>query len=98
MEITKKLTDATLELALTGTLDTLTAPQLEQELTASLDGVDHLALDFAGLKYVSSAGLRVLLMAQKVMNTRGGMVIRHVNPDIMDVFDITGFVDVLTIE
>lgn len=98
MEMTKKRTGGTLEIALTGTLDTTTAPTLEQELTASLDGVKELMLDFADLKYVSSAGLRVLLVAQKVMNTQGVMKICHVNSNIMDVLEITGFVDILTIE
>ncbi len=98
MEITKKANGAQLELALSGRLDTTTAPQLEEELTASLTGVTELVLDFKDLEYLSSAGLRVLLGAQKIMNTQGSMVLRNVIPDIMEVFEITGFSDILTVE
>ena len=95
------LSDATgseLTVALTGRMDTTTAPQLERELKESLEGVENLVLDFAALDYLSSAGLRVLLAAQKQMNKQGGMVIRHVNETIAEVFDVTGFCDILTIE
>lgn len=98
MEIKKTLNGAALEVAVAGRLDTTTAPQLEAELKGSLDGIKDLALDFAGLEYISSAGLRVLLATQKVMNTQGKMVIRNVNDDIKEVFEITGFCDILTIE
>ena len=97
MTITKTQENDTLTLNLQGRLDTTTAPQLEGELGA-LDGVKNLVLDFEGLEYISSAGLRVLLKAQKQMNSQGGMVIRNVNSDIMEVFDITGFSDILKIE
>ena len=70
----------------------------EAELKTSLDGVSYLLLDFAGLEYISSAGLRVLLSTQKVMNKQGKMVIRHVNETILEVFEVTGFTDILTIE
>ena len=97
MTITKNATDSTLRIALEGRLDTNTAPQLEAELKASLPGVTELELDFSGLEYISSAGLRVLLSAQKTMNKQGKMTIHHVNETIMEVFEITGFADILTI-
>lgn len=98
MNIIKKTEGTTLALALEGRLDTTTAPQLEAELKSSLDGVTALDLDFEKLEYLSSAGLRVLLAAQKVMNKQGTMVIRHVNDTIHEVFEVTGFLDILTIE
>ena len=79
-------------------MDTTTAPQLEAELKRSIDGVTRLDFDFSGLEYLSSAGLRVLLAAQKVMNKQGQMIIRNVNETIMEVFEITGFSEILTIE
>ena len=98
MTIEKKLNDGILTLTLTGRLDTNTAPLLEAELKESLPGTEHLVLDFAALDYLSSAGLRVLLAAQKVMNKQGDMVVRSVNDTIAEIFDVTGFVDILTIE
>ena len=98
MQINKTQNDSNLTLALAGRLDTNTAPSLEAELGANLEGVTSLVLDFADLEYISSAGLRVILSAQKDMNVRGQMVIKNVCADIMDVFDITGFSDILTIE
>lgn len=98
MVITKTKEGTSLTLVIEGRLDTTTAPQLESELRSSIDGIDKLLFDFASLEYVSSAGLRVLLSAQKVMNRQGSMVIRNVGEDVMDVFDVTGFVDILTIE
>ena len=98
MTIEKTLMGTELTITLTGRLDTTTAPQLENELKDSLPGVEHLALDFAGLDYLSSAGLRVLLGAQKVMNKQGDMVVRNVNETIAEIFDVTGFCDILTIE
>lgn len=98
MEIVKKQNGTTLELALSGRLDTTTAPQLEEALNGALNDVEQLTLDFSGLEYVSSAGLRVLLATQKVMSQKGKMVLTHVCSDIKEVFDITGFVDILTIE
>ena len=79
-------------------MDTTTAPQLEVELKRSISGITELIFDFAGLEYISSAGLRVLLAAQKVMNKQGSLTIRNVNSVVMEVFEITGFVDILTIE
>lgn len=98
MTIDKKLNGNALTIALTGRLDTTNAPQLESELKASLDGVENLTLDFAGLDYLSSAGLRVLLAAQKTMNKQGSMVVRNVNETINEIFEVTGFCDILTIE
>ena len=98
MTINKKQEGTVLEVALVGRLDTSTAPELEAELKHSINGVTALTMDFAGLEYISSAGLRVLLAAQKVMNKQGKMVVRHVNETIMDVFEVTGFIDILTIE
>ncbi|MDE6730899.1 MAG: STAS domain-containing protein, partial [Oscillospiraceae bacterium] len=88
----------TLNIALEGRLDTTTAPQLEAELKQSIADSTELILDFAKLEYLSSAGLRVLLAAQKVMNKQGRMVIRNVNDVIAEIFEVTGFVDILTIE
>lgn len=96
MEIVKTKNESALVVALTGRLDTTTAPQLEEAL--ELDGVQALEFDFAALDYISSAGLRVLLAAQKIMNKQGEMKIKNVNSDIMEVFEITGFSDILTIE
>lgn len=85
-------------IALEGRLDTTTAPQLEKELKEDVNGVTELTFDFAKLEYISSAGLRVLLSAQKIMNKQGHMVIRNVNDDIMEIFEVTGFSDILDIE
>ena len=98
MTIDKTVNGTELTMTLSGRLDTTTAPQLEAELKASIDGVEHLVLDFAALEYLSSAGLRVLLSAQKIMNRQGSMVVRNVNETIAEIFEVTGFCDVLTIE
>lgn len=98
MTITKQSSGSNLTLALEGRLDTGTAPQLEAELNASLGGVTDLTLDMKRLQYVSSAGLRVVLAAQKQMNRQGRMTVKHVCADIMEVFEMTGFVDILNIE
>ena len=98
MTINKTLNATELTVALAGRLDTTTAPHLEAELKSSLGGVDSLVLDFTELEYISSAGLRVLLSAQKVMNKQGKMVVRHANETVLEVFEVTGFTDILTIE
>ena len=98
MDINKEKNGNILNISLNGRLDTTTAPALEEELKQSLDGVSELTFDFAELVYISSAGLRVLLSAQKQMNKQGTMVIKNVCDDIRDVFDITGFSDILTIQ
>ena len=98
MTISKTLEGNNLTLALEGRLDTTTSPDLEETLGASLDGVTALVFDFTKLDYLSSAGLRVLLSAQKRMNKQGSMKLVHVNDAVKEVFEITGFADFLTIE
>ena len=98
MTIEKKINQETATLIVSGRLDTQTAPELENELDAIISGVKELTFDMADLEYVSSAGLRVILKAQKIMNTQGSMKLTGVNDSIMEVFDITGFLDILTIE
>ena len=97
MEITKTIEENICKLALSGRLDTTTAPELEAELKSCLEGIEGLEFDLSDLEYISSAGLRVLLFAQKSMAGKT-MVVRNVKPEIMEVFDITGFSDILTIE
>ena len=98
MTIEKNLNGTELTVAIVGRLDTTTAPELEAALNDSMSGVTKLVLDFASLEYLSSAGLRVLLQAQKTMNKQGEMLIRNVNESINEVFEVTGFIDILTIE
>ncbi len=98
MTIEEKKNDTTVELAISGRLDTLTSPQLEKSLEELLPGCEMLILDMDQLEYISSAGLRVLLKAQKKMNIQGSMKLVHVNDNVREVFDITGFLDILTIE
>ncbi len=98
MDIKKTKNDTTLTLAIQGRIDTTTAPQLEADLRSDIDGVTELYLDFTGVEYISSAGLRVLLSAQKLMSRQGKMVLSHVNESVMEVFEVTGFSDILTIE
>lgn len=97
MQIHKTLNDKSLIIALEGRLDTTSAPQLEAEVK-QLGDITELVFDFAALDYLSSAGLRVLLAAQKLMNKQGKMLVRHVNETIQEVFEVTGFADILTIE
>lgn len=99
MEILKQLNGKELLIALQGEINTVTAPQFEEVIKNDLDPVSVLIIDMKDLSYLTSAGLRVLLVAQKLMNNKNGqMIIRHVNDSIMDVFTITGFVNILTIE
>ena len=98
MTIEKKINGEALTLIVSGRLDTQTAPELEKELDSVLADIKELTFDFANLEYVSSAGLRVILKAQKAMNAQGNMKLTGVNDSIMEVFDITGFLDILTIE
>ena len=98
MTITKTPNVTALTIALEGRLDTTTSPELEKELKDGLDGIDELTLDFEKLDYISSAGLRVLLAAHKTMMKRGGMKVIHVNEIVNEVFEVTGFSDILTIE
>ena len=98
MTIEKNLNGTELTITIAGRLDTTTAPQLEAEFKQSINGVEKLVLDFAALEYLSSAGLRVLLGAQKTMNKQGEMIIKNVNDTINEIFEVTGFIDILTIE
>ena len=98
MEIIKKRNENELEVAVSGRLDTTTAPTLEAELKSSIDGVSKLCFDLSELEYISSAGLRVILATQKIMNKQGEMVLKNVNTTVMEVFEITGFTDILNIE
>ena len=98
LNIEKNTNETGLTVVLTGRLDTTTAPELEKELKASLDGVSALTIDMAALEYISSAGLRVLLSAQKTMNKQGEMKGVHVGETIMEIFEVTGFSDSLSIE
>ena len=97
MNIEKKLEDKKLTVSIDGRLDTSTAPELDEELKASLDGVEELVMDFTNMEYISSAGLRVLLSAQKAMNAQGEMIVTGANDTVMEIFDITGFTDILNI-
>ena len=97
MTIRKEQNGGTLDIAPEGRLDTTTAPELEAELK-NLEGVTELKFDLAGLEYISSAGLRVLLAAQKIMSGQGTMKVIHVNDVIMEIFEVTGFTDILAIE
>ena len=98
MTIEKVLNGENAKIIIAGRLDTQTAPDLEKEIDGAISDLKELVLDMAGLEYVSSAGLRVILKAQKIMNTKGSMKLTNVNDNIMEVFDITGFLDILTIE
>ena len=98
LNINKELTGNELKVALEGRLDTMTAPDLETQLSASLGGVESLIFDIEKLEYISSAGLRVLLSAQKTMNKQGSMVVRNATEEVKEIFEVTGFSDILTIE
>ena len=98
MEIVKNKNGSTLVVSLSGRLDTVSAPQLDKELKEAIGDISELILDLSGLEYMSSAGLRILLSAQKAMNNQGKMVVKNANNTIMDIFEVTGFIDILTIE
>ncbi|MCR4779504.1 MAG: STAS domain-containing protein [Ruminiclostridium sp.] len=98
MNINKTLNGSNLTIAIDGRLDTTTSPQLETEIKQSVEGIKSLVIDISQLEYISSAGLRVLLSAQKIMNKQGEMTVRGANEAIMEIFDVTGFVDLLNIE
>ncbi|MCR5619637.1 MAG: STAS domain-containing protein [Lachnospiraceae bacterium] len=98
MTIDKTLEGTKLEISLEGRLDTMTAPQLEEEVKNNIEGIKELIFDLKNLAYVSSAGLRVLLSAQKIMNKQGSMTIRNANEEVMEIFEVTGFIDILNIE
>lgn len=98
MKISKNLEGSRLTIALSGRLDTMTAPELEKVINENIAGVETLVLDLKELEYMSSAGLRVLLSAEKKMRTVGKMTVKNVNDMIMEIFEVTGFSDILTIE
>lgn len=98
LNISKNVTEDKTVVALEGRLDTTTAPALEDELRTAMEGITNLEFDFTQLSYISSAGLRVLLSAQKQMNRQGTMVITNASGEIMEIFDVTGFSDILTIK
>ncbi|KZX10301.1 STAS domain-containing protein [Methanobrevibacter curvatus] len=98
MELIKNKDESSLDVKIIGRLDTNTAPILEKELSNDLPDIKELTFDFEELFYISSAGLRVILSTQKIMNAQGKMLIKNVNGLVMEVFDATGFVDILTIE
>ncbi|MCR5670546.1 MAG: STAS domain-containing protein [Butyrivibrio sp.] len=98
MKINKIANGQDLTIGLEGRLDTTTAPSLDDELKGALGGVTNLEFDLSKLEYISSAGLRVLLSAQKVMNKQGSMVVKNVSDEVKEIFEVTGFVDILTIE
>ena len=97
MTINKNQEGTKLEIALEGRLDTMTAPSLEEEVKNSVEGITELVFDLKDLVYVSSAGLRVLLSAQKTMNKQGSMTIKNANEEVMEIFEVTGFIDILNI-
>ena len=98
LNITKNLEDTKLTVYLEGRLDTTTAPQLEESMKESINGVTELVMDFEKLEYISSAGLRVLLSCQKIMSKQGSMKVIHVSDLIKEIFEVTGFIEILTIE
>ena len=97
LNINKTITAGKANFALEGRLDTTTAPELEKELKGTLGGMTELVLDFAKLEYISSAGLRVLLSAQKTMSGQGKMVVKNVSKIVQEIFEVTGFSDILTV-
>ncbi len=98
LNIEKKAEGTNLEFKLTGRLDTNSAPEFDKEIKENITGVENLVLDFSDLAYVSSAGLRVLLSAQKIMNKQGKMVVKNCSDEVIGILDVTGFLDILTIE
>ncbi len=98
MNLSKNVNGANAVISIEGRLDTVTAPELEKYIGEIIDGISELVLDFAKLEYISSAGLRVLLATEKTMAKQGKMVIKNVNDTINEIFEITGFSSVLTIE
>ncbi len=98
MKISKQQNGSALVIALEGRLDTTTAPDLEKELRTSLEGVEDLTVDLAGLEYISSAGLRVLLTAKRLMNGQGKLTVKNANEIVREVFEVTGFYDILNVQ
>lgn len=98
MNIDKSRCGSALSIALSGRLDTLTAPELDEVISNELEGVEELTFDLSGLEYISSSGLRSLLSAQKLMNAQGSMKVLNPNEIVAEVFEITGFSEIFTIE
>ena len=98
MEVTKIINGTELCVSVEGRLDTTTAPKFEKEVGSSLDGITSLIFDFKDLEYISSAGLRVLLAMQKIMNKQGKMKVINANETVIEIFEVTGFIDILTVE
>ena len=98
MQIDQLKEGSTLTMKVSGRLDTMTAPQLESEITGHLDGITEFIMDFTDLEYISSAGLRVLLVTSKMMKGKGRFVIRNINETVREIFEVTGFVDFLDIQ
>lgn len=98
MDINKKIEGKKLTVSIKGRLDTTTAPQLENELNGFISNIKDLVLDVSKMEYISSAGLRVLLSAQKTMNKQGSMTVTGANADVLEIFEVTGFADILNIE
>lgn len=98
MKLSKNLKNTTLTVNVEGRLDTSTSPELQEFIDNSIEGVTELILDFSGLEYISSAGLRVLLATEKTMKTKGKMIVKNLSEEVAEVFEITGFSDILTIE
>lgn len=98
LEINSQKLDSTLIMGVEGRIDTTTSPQFEEAIKSSIEGISALVLDFAKVEYISSAGLRVLLSTQKAMAKQGGMSLRNVSDEINEIFEVTGFSDILTIE
>lgn len=98
LTIKKETNEGSVLFSLEGRLDTTTAPELDQAVKEALDGTKEMVFDFEKLEYISSAGLRVLLVAQKAMNVQGSMKVVNTNEMVMEIFEVTGFSDILTIE
>ena len=98
LNINKEVTGDSAKFLLEGRIDTTSAPVLESELKGSLDGLKDLVIDFEKVEYISSAGLRVLLSVQKIMKKQGSMKLINVQEAVMEIFEVTGFLDILTIE
>ena len=98
MNIDQLKEGTTLTMKVSGRLDTMTAPQLENEITGHLDGITEFIMNFSDLEYISSAGLRVLLVTTKMMKGKGRFVIRNINETVKEIFEVTEFMDILNVE
>ena len=98
MIIEKQVTDSAMTIKVIGRLDSVTSPQLEEVTSKELEGITDLTFDFSELEYISSAGLRVILISQKTMNNQGKMHVTGINQEVRDIFEVTGFVDIIDVE